>query len=422
MKHNMKQIIVNIRPISYCMKFIGFIAIMMTLIVSCDEEKVGQYPIDGIPPGSITGVQVEALPGGAKISYDFPEETDISYVICEYEFEGEQKIVRSSVYNNFVTVEGLGEIAPCKFTLYLVDHSENRSKPYSGEFTPLEPPYRSIFNTITMEPDFGGVLIRWENETNTLIGAFLYAMNDENEWEEYDLIFSTLKDEKRSIRGYNTDERQFGVSLVDQFGNRTDTVISLETPLYEEELNKDNFANGHLLGDNYTTHTNNRSIDKIWDEDLDFIWHSSPTAGFTPPQTFTIDLGVEALLSRLVVWNRLDGFYFGQHNLHYFEVWGARELSHDANDTYWAGEEWKDEWTLLGDFEQIKPSGLPLGQHNDEDIAATNAGSEFVFEPGVGEMRYLRFVVKETWARTAAIHIAEVSVFGDDGIVNEGQE
>lgn len=416
----MKQIILNIRTISSRIRLIGVIAMMITLVVSCEEEKVGQYSIEDVPPAPITGVQIEALPGGAKITYDFPEETDISYVICEYEFNGEQKIVRSSVYSNFVTIEGLGEIAPCEFTLYLVDHSENRSEPFSGNFTPLEPPYQSIFKTITMEPDFGGVVIRWQNETNALIGAFLYAMNDSSEWEEYDLVFSTQTSEKRSIRGYNTDERRFGVSLLDQFGNRTDTVISIETPLYEKQLNKDNFENGHLFGDNYTTHTNNRSIDKIWDEDLDFIWHSSPTAGFTPPQTFTVDLGVEALLSRLLLWNRLDNFYFEQHNLRYFEVWGTTELSHDPSDTYWAGEEWKDEWTLLGDFEEIKPSGLPSG-HTDEDVAATKAGLEFVFEAGVGEMRYLRFVVKETWGRTAAIHIAEISVFGDDGIREEEQ-
>lgn len=418
----MKQIILNIRTISSRIRLIGVIAMMITLVVSCEEEKVGQYSIEDVPPAPITGVQIEALPGGAKITYDFPEETDISYVICEYEFNGELKVVRSSVYSNFVTIEGLGEIAPCEFTLYLVDHSENRSEPFNGNFTPLEPPYQSIFKTITMEPDFGGVLIRWQNETNALIGAFLYAMNDSSEWEEFDLIFSTQTNEKRSIRGYNTDPRRFGVSLLDQFGNRTDTVISIETPLYEKMLNKDNFENGHLFGDNYSTHTNNRSIDKIWDEDLDFIWHSSPTAGFTPPQTFTIDLGVEALLSRMVLWNRLDGFIFAQHNLHYFEVWGTKELTRDPSDTYWASDEWKDEWTLLGDFEEIKPSGLPLGQSNDEDVAATNAGCEFVFESGAGEMRYLRFVVKETWARTAAIHIAEVSIFGDDGIREEEQD
>lgn len=396
--------------------FVSLTVIIMLLVSSCDEEKVGQYPVDSVPPSPVTNVVTESIPGGAKIYYDLPDETDISYVYCEYTVNGVEKNTRSSVYNNYVTIEGLGEVAPCDFTIYLVDHSENRSEPYSGSFTPLEPPYLTIFKTITMEPDFGGVVVRWENETNALIGAFLYAINDTTgDWEEYNLVYSSTKEAKYSIRGYNTDERKFGVCLIDRFGNTTDTAVVSAIPLYEKELDKDKFSNGHLLGDNYTSH-NSRPIENIWDGSLTVIWHTKPDAGFTPPQTFSVDLGVEAQLSRMMLWNRQDGYIFAQHNVHYFEVWGAKELSHDINDSYWSGSEWQNEWTLLGDFEQIKPSGLPLGQSDDEDAAATKAGSEFIFESGAGEIRYLRFVVKETWARTAAMHIAEISIFGDDGV------
>ena len=168
------------------------------------------------------------------------------------------------------------------------------------------------------------------------------------------------------------------------------------------------------MGDNYTSHSG-RPIENIWDNNLSVIWHTVPSAGFTPPQTFTIDLGLKAKLSRFMLWNRYD-YPYAQHNPRYFEVWGTKELSHGINDTYWSGTEWKKEWILLGDFEVIKPSGLPLGQVTDEDRAAERAGFEFIFESGAGEIRYVRFVVKETWARTAALHINEVSFFGDDGI------
>lgn len=398
--------------------FIWLMTALLLFFTACDEARVGQNPIDNIPPSPVANVQVEELPGGARISYDIPDETDISYAICEYMFKGEKKVARSTIYNNFIIVEGLAEIAPCEFTLYLVDHSENKSKPYVDSFTPLEPPYQTIFKTIAMEPDFGGVVIRWENETKALIGAFLYGMNDEGEWEEKDLVYSSSLEGKQSIRGYNTDERFFGVSLIDKFGNTTDTLIVSATPLYEKELDKKKFKDGHLMGDNYTSHTS-RPINFIWDGTLSNIWHTSPSAGFTPPQTFTIDLGIEAQLSRMMIWNRQDGFHFGQHFPRYFEVWGTAELSHDINNAYWQGIEWQKEWVLLGDFEVIKPSGLPVGNNTAEDIAAAAAGAEFVFEPGAGDIRYLRFVVKETWARTAALHIAEVNIYGDDGVREE---
>ena len=391
---------------------------MVILIAACKEEPIGQTAVDGNPPPAVMNVNVEALPGGAKISYDLPEETDISYIMCEYVIRNEKKVTRASIYNNYVTIEGLSDVAPCDFTLYLVDHSENKSTPYTGSFTPLEPPYRAVFKTITMEPDFGGVVIRWQNESKALIGAFLYAMDDEGEWEEYDLVYSSVADEQRSIRGYNTDERKFGVSLVDAFGNTSDTVVVSTQPLYEKLLDKSKFKDGHLNGDN-TTANGGRTINNIWDGSIDVIWHTVADAGFTPPQTFTIDLGTEAKLSRLMLWNRQDGYDFAQHNVHLFEVWGARELSHPITDAYWTSDAWKDEWTLLGDFAEIKPSGLPLGQTNADDIAATRAGSEFIFNSGVGEMRYLRFVVKETWARTPALHIGEVSIYGDDGVREE---
>ncbi len=394
------------------------ISVGVLVMVSCKEEKIGQTPVDSTPPSAVRNVSIEALPGGAKISYDLPDETDISYITCEYMFNNEKKVSRSSIYNNYVVIEGLADIVPCDFTLYLVDHSENKSEPYTGSFIPLEPPFQSVFKTITVEPDFGGVVIRWENESNALIGAFLYAMNDDGEWEEYDLVYSSTAEEKRSIRGYSTDERQFGVSLIDRFGNTSDTLVVAAEPLYEKLLDKSKFKDGHLAGDNYTSHTS-RPINNIWDGDINVIWHTSPTAGFTPPQTFTIDLGAEAKLSRMMLWNRQGEFIFSQHNVRYFEVWGTNELTHDINDAYWRSEAWKDDWVLIGDFEQIKPSGLPLGQSNADDDAATRAGSEFIFESGVGEMRYIRFVVKETWARTAALHIAEVSIYGDDGVIAE---
>ncbi len=395
------------------------IPIGMVFLTTCKEEEIGQTPVDSTPPAAVENVRVEALPGGAKISYDLPKETDISYITCEYMIHNEKKVARASIYNDFVTIEGLADIAPCDFTLYLVDHSENKSAPYTGSFTPLEPPYRSVFKTLTMEPDFGGVVIRWKNESNALIGAFLYAMGDEGDWEEYDLVYSSTTEENRSIRGYNTDERQFGVSLIDQFGNTSDTLVMTAQPLYEKLLDKSKFKDGHLAGDN-TTANGGRVISNIWDGNIDVIWHTVADAGFIPPQTFTIDLGAESKLSRMMLWNRQDGYVFNQHNVHYFEVWGAKELSHAINDTYWTTGAWKDEWTLLGDFEQIKPSGLPLGQTNADDDAATRAGSEFIFESAnAGEVRYLRFVIKETWARTPALHIAEVSIYGDDGLREE---
>jgi hypothetical protein len=257
-------------------------------------------------------------------------------------------------------------------------------------------------------------VIRSKNETNAIIGAFLLALNDDGEWEEYDLAFSSVTEDKRSIRGYNTEPRYFGVRLIDRYGNFSDTMKVLKEPLFEKELDKKLFRDGRLLGDNISVN-NSRPLSNIWDGNLGVLWHTDAAAGSTPPQYFTISLGVKAKLSRFVLYNRGESYYWGQHNPRYFEVWASDKLSHETNDEYWRTGPWRDEWILLGDFETIKPSGLPVGQNTAEDIAVQDAGLEFTFESGVGEMQYVRFVIKETWTRTAALHINEVTFFGDDG-------
>ena len=51
---------------------------LMLFVVSCSEDRVGQNSVDGVPPSAISNVQIEPMPGGAKISYDLPEETALS--------------------------------------------------------------------------------------------------------------------------------------------------------------------------------------------------------------------------------------------------------------------------------------------------------------------------------------------------------
>ncbi|SDD00290.1 DUF5000 domain-containing lipoprotein [Niabella drilacis] len=388
-------------------------ALLAVLTTACKREEVGQPRTDSQPPSAITSTKVTATPGGAVISYSLPNETDISYVLCEYTGDdGEKKVTRSSVYQNSIKVEGLGKVAPVDYSLYLVDHSENRSQPFSGSFVPLEPALQTVFRTVKITPDFSGVLVNWTNETQELLGFFLYAVNDQGKWEEQGLSFSSRDEDVRALRGYDTTRRQFGVRILDRFGHTTDTLVEAASPLFEKQLDKKKFTDGYLAGDNNTSH-NTRPLSNVWDGSTSVIWHTVPTAGFVMPETFTIDLGVSALLSRMVLWNRLD-YSYSQHNPRFFEVWGSNTLSHGHTDKYWETDDWKNEWTLLGDFEEVKPSGGP-GITN-EDKAAEAAGFEFLFKPGAGKMRYLRFVIKETWQKTAAIHFAELSIFGDDSV------
>ena len=59
-----------------------------------------------------------------------------------------------------------------------------------------------------------------------------------------------------------------------------------------------------------------------------------------------------------------------------------------------------------------KPSGLPLGELNDEDWDAGRRGHEAIVPLEAEEYRYIRFNVKDTWTGGSLIQIGELKFFG----------
>ena len=72
---------------------LGFIAF------ACNEEPIGQQPIDNVPPGPISNVKVENTPGGAILTYSLPQDEDLLYVKAVYSLkDGVMSEARSSLY------------------------------------------------------------------------------------------------------------------------------------------------------------------------------------------------------------------------------------------------------------------------------------------------------------------------------------
>ncbi|MGQ8337211.1 DUF5000 domain-containing lipoprotein [Sunxiuqinia sp. A32] len=404
-------------------KNVGIAVSLLCLIVmgtiSCDEASVGQIPTDNIPPSGLSNVVITPEYGGGLVSYDLPKEVDISYVRCEYENDGKKCSVNSSVYNSSLKIEGLSDTTEMKVSLYVADHSENLSESYETSFTPLPSPMKAILESFVVTPTYGGTRITWENPAEVLVGISFLAANDEGDIELQDIYYTSAAHGTKSLHGFTTDKRLFALSLVDKYENNSDTVKVEISPLYEEEFDKEFFADGHLNGDNISTRSN-RPVTNLWDGTTDVIWHTDPSAGYSVPQFFTVDLGVTGNLSRFVLWERYS-YAYSQHNLRLFDVYGTDSLTHEIDDEYYADmDQWKQDWKLLSECEVVKPSGSRVGTNTEEDLAASKAGFNFDFNENATNIRYLRFVVKETWAKTTAMHAAEISVFGDArGAANE---
>jgi hypothetical protein len=394
---------------------------------SCAENPLGQTPTDSVAPSPLTNVVVEELPGGARITYDLPSgELDISYVKGEYLFQGVKKIVRASAYDNYLTIEGFGSVEPVEITLYLVDHSENASVPVSKTFTPQTPPITSIYESLTMEEDWGGVLVQWDNPTGAEIGVTLFATDSLGEFKESETRFFLMREGKYVFRGFDSTERKFGIRLIDRWNNTSPVKEQLVTPIREKVLDRLKHKRVILAWDNTSMNGTVQPFDKIFDglktnTGTGCGWHTQENHnvseyGFTIPILFTIDLGSEAILSRFIIWQNMyaESFLFAHHNPRTFEVWGATEIPTGKPNAYWQ-EEWKNDWMLFGDFEVIKPSGLPLGTLSTEDRDALQAGHEF-YMPKT-PVKYLRFAVKSTWvgSNDNVVCLNEMEFYGDDG-------
>ena len=121
------------------------------------------------------------------------------------------------------------------------------------------------------------------------------------------------------------------------------------------------------------------------------------------PIPWTMDLGQEAKLSRVIVWQRNGRYLYNHGNPRKFELWGSNDPNLDGS--------W-DSWTKLGTFEGTKPSGLPLGEVSNEDLVYAESGEEFAIPLEAPSVRYIRFLTIETWSGSDFFHIGELKYFG----------
>jgi hypothetical protein len=392
--------------------------------VSCIEPPLGQTPVDSVPPQAASNVNVEPMPGGALVTYDLSSsDKDISYVKCEYEYKGEKWTVRSSIYDNYLIIEGLGSVEPVDFTLYVVDHSENVSEGVTKTFTPNVPPLETIFASVEMTPIFGGVSIMWTNETETEIGVTVFAEDSTGVMREGRTQYSRETYGELSFRGYDPVECKFAVRITDKWGNVSGVKEGVVIPLYERLLDKSKFFALELPGD-HTGVSGGRPLSNCWDGRDDVIWHTSDGEFMPFPFYFTIDLGTTVKFSRMRLRPRTDYYYY-THTFKTFEVWGAKNYKRNMPITYWVdsehggNEEWKTDgdWEMLGDYEVKRPSGATeaIAKPTGEDLAYAQAGFPFDVPIEKETLRYLRFVIKSTWA-SGAMYMAEFYFYGDDGV------
>lgn len=369
------------------------------LVWGCGEDYIGQYALDDVPPGAVSGVSVENIPGGSVISYTVPTDEDFSYVKVVYTVNGQTKEQKSSVFNRKITLDGFGRSQAQQIEVIAYDKSENASSPVKVDIQPLDAPVFEMIEGVTIRDDFGGIRIDWQNPYKSDVVLTVLTTTDqygEEEWTEADRFYSGAVKGGANVRGYNNAERVFGLYFRDRWDNFSDTLYIKAHPYYEEMLDKSKFRRWNPSGIPYNDA--GFPITNLWDKT------NALFASVTNDHTF--DMGQIATLSRINIRNRPEtNLLYNFAHPKKFQIWGSNHPNVNADF---------GTWTLLGEFDSFKPSGLPFGKVNDDDYnyGFVN-GEEWNFPLEIPPVRYIRFYVIDTWGGTIYTQVVEMTLWGE---------
>jgi hypothetical protein len=382
-----------------------FILLLSVLFFGCVEEKRPEIIMDSISPAPVTDVQVQNIPGGAILKYQLPDDEDLLYVKAMYSLkEGHQAEVRASLYCDTLVIKGFGDENEREVQIVAVDRSKNESEPVKVTVKPLEPPVHAIRKSLRMAADFGGVNLSWENPNRADITVTLERKDSIGDYSPVDIFYSSVVEGNVTARGMDTITSDFRAYVRDRWENQSAPLDIVLTPIYEIKFDKKKFKTLSLEGDEAAAY-GSWGLSNLFDDDTGTGFHTSDLPG-NWPQVFSFDMGIKGKISRMKVWQRSGTSFLYMHgNVKSFEVWGTNEAG-SLND--WSV------YTKLADCTGIKPSGLPVGQTNAEDVAYATPGEEYPFSIKMPAVRYLRVKVTETWTGFKFFHTMEIDIYGND--------
>ena len=402
--------------------FWAIIILVLLAFMACSEEE-GNIPLEqnSTPPGAVMNITVTNLAGKAQLTYNLPSDKDLLYVVARYTLEnGREMEVKASYYNNKMLLEGFAGGSDIEVEVRAVNRSETESQPVKVTVSPLPAPIFAIFDSLETAADFGGISVQASNPTSEDIALLVMRKNKRGDWEPMPQSIYTKSDIiSRSIRdaSFDTIPIEFAFTVRDRWLNTTDTLLTTITPLYEQLMPKTNYVGRELASD--APHPG-YPISNLWDgETLDWTgsYFTDRFVGIGPHMV-TFDISQTTKISRLHIWNFSEPiiperrFYYYLGAMRYFEIWGSNELIDSSWDEM-TDPSYTGPWVRMGEYEVIKPSGLPEGTETAADTAAAEDGEDWLVNFDKPAVRYLRLVCKENWRGLDYMSVAELEVFGN---------
>lgn len=393
------------------------ILIMLNLLclLSCSQnEKIGLDPTDNIAPAAPTDILVENINGGAIISYTAPQDDDLLYVVAAYTVNGVERTTKASPYNNSLELEGFKE-GEYEVILKSFDKSKNESSPVRIVIHPLTAPVELIYKSLKVVDSFGGVKLAWNNaaEVNIIVEAF---MKYDDDWVSVENFYSSAKEGKATIRGFEPEPVTFKFRIRDRWDNYSDFLQTNNLPLKEEQLDKSKFRTVIPLPGDSPVYGTSYSIDRIWDGNtVSRCYHGG---GNDINRTITFDMGVVAKISRFKMWQRTESpvWIYNHNNLKRYVIYGCNEITEEMRSGGWEDETGMvfptfEGWTEIINAQCYKPSG-DTGTVTNEDKEYILNGDDQEVSIDAPAFRYVRIYMLETWSGGTFTQIGEMTFWG----------
>jgi hypothetical protein len=396
------------------MKYFKYLGILLIVaITGCEEEN----RIDFIPggrdaPSAVTIIEVIPKPGGGVIKFDAPDDNNFMYAKAVYHIrDGIQRETKASIYTDSLIVEGYGDTEEQTIKIYSVGRNEKVSdQPVTVKLTPLKPAVIHAFETMEIVKHFGSIKILFDNPSagNLIFEVYMDTLavegNEPTDLELIETFYTNEAEGKLYVRGLESKEAGFAVKVRDPYGNQPGMKSAILTPLFEEMIPKDGYAD-MLLSDRCEYYNSVQTLDFLWNDvghNRSDFW-ATDEQGLPMPKTIAIDVGVSCVLSRVKMFQRSD--YEWMHaSPSKYELYGS--------NTYEA--DWSN-WTLIQEMgEPYKPSGLPHGQRTEEDILfARENGSNWDIDQPIGPFRYYKLKFQELTDGGTFLLIKEIEFYGE---------
>lgn len=390
------------------MKRIYVISVITAILCSygCSKQERLDFVDENLPaPAQVNTVKVVPTPGGAILTYKLPADENLAYVKAVYEIQpGVFREAKSSRYTDTLKLVGFGDTETHQVELFSIGKNEKSSAPILVSVKPDVPPVESVFESAAMISTFGGVNVSFKNPNRADMA--IVVMRDttgNNTWATITTFYTAAITGNFAARGLESKEQKFAMYMRDRWNNKSDTLVQTLTPRFEIQIPSNTFRPLILPTDQTAIAAPGYPITNLWSGLQNLGLYASSNSS-TLPQWITIDLGKRVSLSRFKQYMERDDHCYAGSGLKSFELWGTNNPDPNGGWT---------QWQLLGSFNTLKPSGLPLGQKTAEDINyAVNLGADFSFETDPAPVRYLRLKSLETYSSTGQVVIMELAFWG----------